>query len=126
MTDLILAFNENATLEKSHMLEILEKYMCKQMINVFEEQYKFHDRLIVHLFNELPKIGFYNAELYDLLISTVTNKKRMQNIYFFKDIHNALHNLNENPKVPLYKKLDEKIKLFEEKFCKNDLGCKNL
>lgn len=72
------------------------------------------------LITEFLKLKYYDEELLKKLVWSINSKNRIQNLEFFSKFHNAFHEINDNPKTTLYKKLDKDIQDFESKFSTRD------
>lgn len=95
---IIEAFTENTSLEKSHMQEIMKKFLCNRLLEVYPAQIKFNQYMYWRLFKVLPKIEFYDEKLYKTLIDGYFCFAKVHNLVIFNDIHNAIIDINSNPK----------------------------
>lgn len=102
------------------MIEWMEKHYKPRLLQVWDTQVLYNQRVMKHLIREFEILNYYDEEIYQKLVTSIISKNKIQNLYFFHDFYNFMHNVNDNPKFSLYKKLDGQIKEFEKKhYCKD-------
>lgn len=118
--DLMQAFNKQSLYEPSHMLQWIDNHFKKRILELWEDQVHFNQRIMLHLIREFETLNYYDEEIFMKLVTSINSKNKIQNLYFFDDFYNFMHKVNENPKYTLYGKLDNEIKAFEEKHYTKD------
>jgi len=73
--------------------------------------------VLAGLAQELYNLEWYDEDVWMKIIKTSVHKKRIQNNYFFIDLHRAFKGINENSEAGegLYQKLTPMIEEFEKK-----------
>lgn len=69
------------------------------------------------LATELHALRYYDKEIWDLIVTTAVSKKKIQNMYFFMNLHQIFNEINNDKEAGehLYNKLSEQIDKFVEK-----------
>jgi hypothetical protein len=68
---------------------------------------------------EFNKLEWYDEEIWELIARDVLHKSKVQNLHFFHTYWSVWHEVNENPKCPLYGKFTQHIESLK-KFYKED------
>ena len=92
---LLEAFRDNRQLHRDHMRELLDKYFKNKVILAYwDKEVKHNQRNQFDLAKELDLIGWYDEEVWTKIFDLAVNKKKINNIYDFKLIHNLMVKLN--------------------------------
>ena len=118
--DLVEAHNLNKTLDPLNLKDQIDRLYKKRLLEVWDSQVLYNQRVMMTLITEFLKVKYYDEELLKKLVWSINSKNRIQNLEFFSKFHNAFHEINDNPKTTLYKKLDKDIQDFENKFSTRD------
>ena len=95
VVELLEAFKENRQLHRSHMKELLDKYFKKHVIlGMWEKEVRYNQRVLFDLARELDEIQWYDEEVWTKIFDTAVEKKKINNLYDFKLIHNLCHKIN--------------------------------
>jgi len=82
-------------LHRSHIKELLNTHFKKQVILAYwEKEVRFNQRTLFDLAKELDHIEWYDEEIWTKIFDTAVEKKKINNLYDFKLIHNLMHKLN--------------------------------
>ena len=76
--------------------------------------------MLFKLAKELDHLEYYDEELWTKLAETVSQKKRINNIYFFDQFFKTFTKLNTDPKNPMFKKLDKVLEILSSKHYTKD------
>lgn len=75
----------NRSLPRTYFKEKIEKNYESILIEKWDEQMISQQRFQNTMVKLFPQIGYWNKDLWDLLIRDVTTKKKIRNIYFSID-----------------------------------------
>ena len=78
------------------MIELLNTHFKKQVIiQYWDQEVKHNQRTHFDLAKELDAIGWYDEEIWTMIIDTAVWKKKVNNSYDFDLILNLMHKMND-------------------------------
>lgn len=98
---LLEAFRHSRQLHRNHMLERLDSFYKKVILDRWKDEVVYNQRVLFDLATELNLIGWYDKEVWMLIFKTTAEKKRINNTHDFDLILNLMHHVNTN--VPALK-----------------------
>ena len=102
------------------MIKLLETQCKKVLLDKWDAEVLYHQRVLFGLAKELHLLGYYDEELWMKLIDTAINKTKINNTHFWQVIYETLSEMNDDEKCPMYKKLTSKIdELVKKHFTKD-------
>jgi len=106
----MIAFRDNRSLPRSHMIEKLNNEFKKVMLDKWKAEVVYNQSTLFGLVGEFDKIGFYDTELWNMIIDTAINKKKINNTHNFQILHRTLTKMNKNEELPdFHNKIQDKI-----------------
>lgn len=118
--ELLQAFKQNRVLHRDHIREKMDSQFKAVLLRLWNAEVVYHQRLLVGLATELFELRWFDEEIWEKVIDTATNKKGIQNMYFFMDLHRIFEALNNDPSSPMHQKLTQKIEAFVNKHYTTD------
>ena len=64
---------------------------------------------------EFHDLEYYDEEIWNLLATDVSQKKEINNIYFYDYFYRIFNELNKDPSKPFFKKFDKVIEKLSTK-----------
>lgn len=93
------AFRDNRQLHRNHMREKLDSQFKKVILDKWDSEVVYHQRVLANLAGELYNLQWFDEDVWMKIIKTSIHKERIQNQYFFIDMHRAFKGINENPEA---------------------------
>ena len=110
---LLEAFKDNRRLHRDHIREKMDSQFKKLLMDKWNDQVHNNQAVLFGLARELHALQYYDHELWKLMIDSAINKGKINNTYYFVEMHRIMLDLNSNKDAKnLYKNLDKKIKEF--------------
>lgn len=89
------AFRDNRQLPRSFFRDLLDKQFKTNVILPFwDAEVRFNQRTLFDLAKELDNIMWYDEEVWTKIFDTAVEKKKINNSYDFKLVHNMMVKLN--------------------------------
>lgn len=118
--ELAEAFYLNRTLPREYFRTKLQTVYRPILLAKWKAEATYHQRLLAKMAVEFPRVGFFDQEIWDLLIDDAINKKRINNLHFFTAFHTTFVKMNKDPECVYFGKLDEKIELLKKRHYTED------
>ena len=120
VVELMVAFRDNRQLERSHMTKLLDSQFKKVLLDKWNAEVVYNQRVLFGLAAELHFLGYYDEELWLKIVDTAINKTKINNTHYWQTIHVTLCEMNDDEKCPMHKKLASKIdELVKKHFTKD-------
>ncbi|CDW79677.1 UNKNOWN [Stylonychia lemnae] len=107
--ELLDGFNMGLSTEPEYMIEKMNSQYKAQILKLWDSEAVYHQRVIFELLDQLETLGYFDEEIWVKAADTLCHKKRINNIYFFDMFYTRFTKYNNDPKNPLFKKLDKQI-----------------
>lgn len=108
------AFRDNRSLPRSHIIDLLNNQWKKVLVDKWKAEVIFNQRVLFGLAKEFHNLRYYDADLWQLIITTAIQKKKINNTHYFAAIHGSMSQMNEDPdsgfKGKLTAQLEELVK----------------
>lgn len=120
IAELCEGFSYNRTLPREYFRQKLTEVHKPVLVKQWDAEATYHQRMLYTFCRRFHEIGFYDEELWNLLVKSVENKKKINNTYFFAAFYETFTEINKDPKNPYYNKLDSVLKKLSEKHYNQD------
>jgi hypothetical protein len=105
----MVAFRDNRQLERSHMIKLLNSQFKKVLIEKWNDEVVYNQRVLFGLAEEFHFLGYYDEELWTKIVDTSINKTKINNTHYWRTIYETMCEMNDDEKCPMYKKLTSKV-----------------
>lgn len=120
VVELMVAFKDNRQLERSHMIKLLDTQFKKVLLDKWNAEVVYNQRVLFGLVSEFHSLGYYDEELWTKIVDTAINKTKINNTHFWQTIYETMCEMNDDEKCPMHKKLTSKIdELVKKHFTKD-------
>lgn len=83
------------------MEDLLNTQLKKVLVDNWEREVRMNQRTLFELAREIHKFGWYDKQIWDMIVQAVVTKKAVNNIYDFMEFHEIIHQINTGETNPL-------------------------
>ena len=98
ISSLLAAFRDNRQLHRSHVTDKLDSHYKKVILDKWKDEVVYNQRTLYDLAKELDNLGWYDEEVWTLLIDTAIHKNTVQNTHFLHSLLTTMNRMNKNQK----------------------------
>jgi len=107
-------------LHRDHIREKLDNQFKKVLLANWNEEVEYHQKVLQGLANELADLEWYDEEVWTKIVTTACQKKKIQNLHIFVDLHKHMVMLNNDKDKPFYGKFTAQIETYMKKHYNQD------
>lgn len=112
--------HEATNMDKDRLDLMVMNFFKPNFLTNWDKEVKYKQRLLAELFTIFIKVNYLDEDVWNRMIETAVNMKRINNMDNYDIILNGLIWYDSNPKSPKFQKIKKEIDLFKDKIFKNE------
>lgn len=116
----MVAFRDNRQLERKHMTNLIDTQFKKVLLDRWQSEVVYNQRVLFGLCAELHFLGYYDEEIWNKIVDTSIQKIKINNTHYWSTIYETLCQMNDDENCPFHKKLGQKIEELVKKHFTED------
>jgi hypothetical protein len=112
--------HEASIMDRDRLDLMIMNFFKPNFLLNWDTEVKYKQRLLAELFTIFTKVNYLDEEVWNKVIDTAVNMKRVNNMDNYHIMLQGLNWYNENPKSPKFQKMKKEIDAFKNKIFKNE------